>query len=125
MVGATATTNGPEVAPDGTLVVIVLLLQLLIVAGEPFNVTVLEPCAAPNPLPDITIGFPVVPVVAETVLIAGATTEAKFTDTLSNVAVARLEVFPLLTPKPTYTVCPMLIVWSGAIFAQFTPSSDA
>ena len=110
MLGATETTNGPEVAPDGTLVLMVLLLQPLMVASEPFNVTVLVPCVAPKPLPDITIGFPIVPVVAETVLIAGAATEAKFTDTLSNVAVARLAVFPLLTPRPTYTVCPMLIV---------------
>ena len=110
MLGATETTNGPEVDPAGTLVLIVLLLQLLIVAAEPFNITVLVPCVAPNPVPDITTGFPAVPVVAETVLIAGDITEAKLTDTLSKVAVAKLEVLPLLTPMPAYTVCPMLIV---------------
>ena len=32
-------------------------------------------------------------------------------DTLSNVAVVRIEVLSLLTTKPTYTFCAMVIVW--------------
>ena len=45
-------------------------------------------------------------------------------DTLSNVDVARLAVFPLLTPRPTYTFCPMLMVWLVPSCTQFTPSKE-
>ena len=34
----------------------------------------------------------------------GAGLGSELTDTLSNVAVAKLEVLPLVTAKPTYTV---------------------
>jgi hypothetical protein len=45
-------------------------------------------------------------------------------ETLSKVAVARLEVLPLLAPRPTYTLCAMLIVWLVPICVQFTPSGE-
>jgi hypothetical protein len=124
MLGAADTTNGPEVAPAGTVTVIVLLLHALTVAGVPFSVTALPFCDVPKPVPEITTWIPAPPVVAETLLIAGATIAAEFTDTLSNVAVARLAVFPLLTPSPMNTFCPMFMVWSVPNFSQFTPSND-
>ncbi len=46
------------------------------------------------------------------------------TDTLSKMAVARAVVLPLVTAKPTSTLCPMLIVWLLPTCVQFTPSGD-
>jgi hypothetical protein len=56
MLGATETTKGPEVAPVGMVMVIDVPLQelMLMVNGAPFSVTMLLPCAAPKPVPEIT-----------------------------------------------------------------------
>ena len=54
MLGATDTTNGPEVAPTGMVVLIDVLFHVLIVTPAPFSITTLFPCEAPNPVPDIT-----------------------------------------------------------------------
>jgi hypothetical protein len=43
MLGATATAKGPEVAPEGIVIVTDVLLQELIVASLPFRVTTLLP----------------------------------------------------------------------------------
>ncbi len=43
MVGATATAKGPEVAPDGIVIVTDVALQELTVASAPFRVTRLLP----------------------------------------------------------------------------------
>ena len=47
------------------------------------------------------------------------------TETLSKVAVARAVVLPLVTASPTYTLCPMMIVWLVPTCVQLTPSADA
>jgi hypothetical protein len=47
------------------------------------------------------------------------------TETLSKVAVARAAALPLFTAKPTYTLCPIVIVWLVPTCTQFTPSVDA
>ena len=54
MLGATETTKGPEVAPAGMVMVMELLLQELMVTAAPFSVTMLLPCPAANPVPEIT-----------------------------------------------------------------------
>jgi hypothetical protein len=54
----------------------------------------------------------------------GAGLGSELTDTLSNVAVAKLEVLPLVTAKPTYTFCAILIVWLVPNCVQFTPSME-
>jgi hypothetical protein len=41
MLGATETSNGPEVAPDRIVMLREVLLQVLMVTGAPFSVTVL------------------------------------------------------------------------------------
>jgi hypothetical protein len=46
------------------------------------------------------------------------------TETLSKVALPRTPAVPLSTARPTYTVCPMVIVWLLAICVQFTPSAE-
>ena len=43
MLGATDTTKGPEVAPDGTVMVMDVGLQELMVTSTPFSVTMLLP----------------------------------------------------------------------------------
>jgi len=110
MLGATHTANGPEVAPEGIVTETEPALQELTVARLPLSVTMLPASEFPNPEPEMTTWLPIVPALAETLLITGAGIAAVLTDTLSKVAVARLLVFPLLTPSPTYTFCPMLIV---------------
>jgi hypothetical protein len=52
--GATDTTNGPEVAPPGIVMLIDVALQVLIVTAVPFSNTTLFPWEPPNPVPEIT-----------------------------------------------------------------------
>src|SRR5438445_8541107 len=111
MLGATRTARGPELAPEGIVMPIELALQEVVGAAVPFNITALLPCAAPNPEPEITTEPPTAPVVAETALITGAGAFGVLMDTLSKVAVARLVFALLLSARPTYTFCAMLIVW--------------
>ena len=54
----------------------------------------------------------------------GVPVEGILSDTLSKVAVARDELFPLFTAKPTYTVCARFSVWLLPNCTQFTPSVD-
>ena len=52
--GATETSNGPDVAPAGIVIVIDVPLHVLIVTAAPFSSTPLPPCEPPNPEPEIT-----------------------------------------------------------------------
>jgi len=54
MLGATDTTNGPEVAPTGIVALTDVALHVLIVTAVPFSSTTLFPWIAPNPVPEIT-----------------------------------------------------------------------
>jgi len=54
MPGATDTTNGPEVAPTGIVMLMDVALHVLIVTAVPFSRTTLFPWKVPNPVPDIT-----------------------------------------------------------------------
>jgi hypothetical protein len=112
MLGATDTTIGPEVAPVGIVITINALLQVLIVTGVPFKFTKLPPCEAPNPEPEIITWLPTGPVVANRLVITGAgkPDPGALIDTLSNVAVARLELLSLLTASPMYTFCAIVTV---------------
>ena len=101
MLGATDTTNGPEVAPAGIVMRRDVALQVLMVTGAPLSSTALFPCDAPKFEPLIATWLPIDPVVAETLVITGAGAATEFTDTLSNVAVAKAVVLPLFTARPT------------------------
>ncbi len=57
----TVTMMGPVVAPAGTVVTIIVLLQLVGVAAVPLKVTVLVPCVAPKLLPVSVTGEPTAP----------------------------------------------------------------
>ena len=72
MLGATETTSGPELAPEGMVMVMDVPLQELMVTGAPFRVTTLPPWEVPKPDPVITTWLPIEPVVAETAVITGA-----------------------------------------------------
>ena len=102
MPGATDTTNGPDVALEGMVMLIDVLLHEFTITGVPFRFTTLLPCEAPKLAPVMTTVLPIVPVVA----------------------VASDEVLPLFTTKPTYTFGVMLTVWFPTS-VQFTPSGEA
>ena len=53
MLGATETTKGPELAPEEMVKLMEASLQALMLTGVPFSVTMLLPCVAPKPLPEI------------------------------------------------------------------------
>jgi hypothetical protein len=100
MVGATETNRGPVVAPVGIVIVILVSLHELTVSAAPLRVAMLLPCVEPNPLPVIATWLPILPVVADRLVITGAGDVAELIDTLSNVAVATAVVDPLLTARP-------------------------
>lgn len=72
----TVTTTFPVVAPVGTVAVILVVLQLVIVAVVPLNLTVLLPCVEPNPEPATVTDAPIAPDVGERLVIEGAATAA-------------------------------------------------
>jgi hypothetical protein len=65
------TTMLPVVAAAGTVTVMLKDAQLDAVAAVPLNVTVLEPCVAPNPDPVITTVAPAEPVETDRLVIVG------------------------------------------------------
>jgi hypothetical protein len=99
--GATETTNGPEAAPEGIVMLIDVLLQELTDTGVAFRVTTLAPCEAPKLAPVMTTWLPAVPVVAERFVMAGPGEANELTETLSKVPVASVEVLLLFTTSPT------------------------
>jgi len=88
MLGATETSNGPDVAPEGMVMLIDVLLHELIITGVAFRVTTLPPWEAPKLEPVITTALPIAAVVVETLVMTGAGTSDELTETLSNVAEA-------------------------------------
>ena len=83
---------GPVLAPSGTVATICESLQLVIVvAVAPLNETVLVPCVAPNPEPEIVTDVPGAPDIGEIPVTTGLGSEAPgVTDTLSKVALSKL-----------------------------------
>jgi hypothetical protein len=67
----TVTLTFPLVALAGTLVEMLVMLQLVAVAATPLKLTVLVPWVAPKLLPVITTPVPATPDVGERPLIAG------------------------------------------------------
>ncbi len=70
----TVTTTLPVVAPEGTVAIMELALQLETVAAAPLNVTVLEPCVEPKFVPVIVTDVPMVPDVGDRLPIEGVNT---------------------------------------------------
>ena len=80
----TVTTTLPVLAPLGTVTVMLESLQLEAVAAMPLKVTVLLPCAAPKPLPEIVIAAPTGAEVGDRPEIAGPEVGTRDTDALAS-----------------------------------------
>jgi len=61
------------VAPVGTVATILVVVQLVVVAVVPLNVTVLVPCVAPKPEPVIVTDDPTAPDVGDRLDTVGLT----------------------------------------------------
>src|SRR5258708_1212193 len=100
MLGPANTNKSPDVAPLRMVKIMAESLQELIGTGMPLSITTLLPSEAPKPEPEIPICVPTGPVVAEIFEMEGTAIAEELIVTLSNVAVAKLEVLPLATPRP-------------------------
>jgi hypothetical protein len=106
----TKTTTFPVVAPDGTGTTMLVEPQLVGVAVVPLKVTVLDPCVDPKFDPAIMTTLPTAPEDGDTLVITGVDDDPEPMDTLSNVAVSRVEPPALATTNPTYTFCAIVTV---------------
>jgi hypothetical protein len=100
MLGASETTNNPEVATEGIVRLIEVSLQEFIITGVALSVTTLPPCDVPKLEPPITTWLPMLAEVAETLLINGAGVVEESIETLSNIAVASVQLPSLATTNP-------------------------
>jgi len=96
----TVTTTFPVVAPLGTVVAMLVALQLVTVAEVWLKVTVLVPCVDPKFVPVIVTGDPTEPEVGFKLVIAGVT--VKFTLLLAKPPTVTT-TFPLVAPLGTVT----------------------
>lgn len=72
----TVTTTMPVVAPAGTGATMLVALQLVEVALDPLNITVLAPCEAPKFVPVMVTEVPTGPEVGFRLVMVGAEGEA-------------------------------------------------
>jgi hypothetical protein len=94
------TTRFPVVAPLGTVVAMLVALQLDTVAVVPLNFTVLEPWLDPKFVPVIVTEAPTAPVVGERLVMLGAETRVKL-DPLLFTPLANTTAFPVVAPLGT------------------------
>lgn len=96
----TVTTTFPVVAPVGTVVAMLVALQLVAVAGVPLKVTVLVPWVAPKFAPVIVTAVPTTPEVGFKLAMAGAGV-ALFTFTVTPALVAAFPEVSVATAVKT------------------------
>ena len=96
----TVTTTLPVVAPAGTVVTMLVALQLVTAAVIPLNFTVLVPCAAPKFTPVIVTAVPTTPEVGFKLVMLGP----------GRVTV---KIRPLLATPPTVTTTLPVVVPAG------------
>jgi hypothetical protein len=101
----TVTTILPVVAPEGTGTQISVSLQFVGVAEVPLNLTVLDPCVAPNPAPVIITDAPTPPDVGERLVMPGPGLTVKAT--------------PLLGPPDAVTTTLPVVAPSGTVVVIF------
>ena len=101
----TFTTTFPEVAPVGTVVAMLVALQVVIVAAVPLKVTELVPCVEPKFVPVMVTAAPTSPDVGLRVVIAGA---GKVT----------VNAEPLLATPPTVTTTFPVVAPVGTVVAM-------
>src|SRR5260370_28676136 len=98
----TDTTTFPVVAPVGTGVTMLVLLQLFGVAAVPLKVIVLVPWLEPKLLPLMVTDVPTGPPVGFTVVIAGGAVTVKRTPLLAT-PLMETTTFPVVAPAGTGT----------------------
>src|SRR5437667_10144983 len=95
-------TRFPVVAPLGTVVVMLVALQVPTVAVAPVKTTVPVPCVAPKFVPVMVTVAPTAPVVTDRPDMLGAATTVKFTPLLAWLDTVTT-TFPELAPLGTVT----------------------
>jgi hypothetical protein len=98
----TVTTTLPVVAPAGTLVTMLVALQLVGVAAIPLNFTVLVPCVAPKSAPAIVTVAPSAPDVGFKLVMLGA-------------GVVTVKLTPGLATPPTVTTTIPVVAPVGTV----------
>jgi hypothetical protein len=94
------TTTLPVVAPVGTVTLIDVALQLVIVAGVPLNLTVLVPWVEPKPVPVIVTAAPTAPEVGDKLVMLGAATTVNDTPLLATLLTVTTTL-PVVAPVGT------------------------
>jgi hypothetical protein len=96
------TTTFPVVAPAGTVVAMLVALQLVGAASVPLKLTVPVPSVEPKFVPVTVTEVPTTPEVTERLVILGAGTTAKAT-ALLDTPLAFTTTFPVVAPDGTGT----------------------
>jgi hypothetical protein len=98
----TVTEYGPDDAPDGTKVMMLVSLQLATAALVPFSEIVLLPCVDPKPMPATTTSVPTTPDVGDTLVIPSPSTTVKLMPLLATPD-ADTTTFPVVASNGTVT----------------------
>jgi len=106
------TRTQPVVAFVGTGTTIEVSLQLVGVAAVPLNVTVLDPCDTPNPLPLIVTGVPVGPAVGDKLVMVPLVFRVKLTLLLATPPTVTM-TGPVVVPTGTGTVIAVRVQFVG------------
>jgi hypothetical protein len=96
----TVTVKGPVDAPDGTVALISVSLQLVTVALVPLSETVLLPRVAPKPVPEIETPDPTAPEAGDNPLMRRLSVTVKL-DPLLFTPLANTTTFPVVAPLGT------------------------
>jgi hypothetical protein len=116
------TTTFPVVAPLGTVVVMLVALQVPTVAVVPLNVTV--PCVDPKFVPVIVTGVPTAPAVTDKLVMLGAGTTVNATPELATPPAAVTTTLPVVAPLGTVAVillAPQLVIVVALVPLKVTP----
>src|SRR5882672_5983506 len=115
------TTTFPVVAPEGTVVVMLVVLQLVTVAVVPLKLTVPLPCVAPKFVPVIVTAAPTAPVVIDRLVMLGAATTVKL-DALLFTPLANTTTFPVVAQLATVAAAPLnFTVLLPCVAPKFVP----
>jgi hypothetical protein len=101
---AAVTTTLPVVAPAGTVAVMLLALQLLMVAVVPLNFTLPLPCDEPKFEPAMTMAEPTAPLFGVRLLMLGAAVTVNVTPLLATPPAAVTTTLPVVAPVGTVAV---------------------
>jgi hypothetical protein len=109
----TVTSTSPDVTPLGVVATICVADQLLATAATPLNVTVLDPCEAPNPSPVIVTVIPALPEIGERLVIVGAEVSVKVMELLLSLSTVTT-TGPVVAPLGTGTTIDVALQLVGA-----------